>query len=121
MGVAHHRAWLEIDQDGAGDVLATSGLVVVHVDALQLEAGGQGRGVVAVGAGWREGKEVRQRGGNSICEVLSFFVRLQCQHHHTRARVPGRARGDVGRRAGETRTQSRHGTFRWGQSRARRR
>ena len=32
-----HGAWLEVDKDGAWHVLATGGLVVVHVDALQLE------------------------------------------------------------------------------------
>ena len=34
---AVHGAGLEIDEDGAGHVLAAAGLVVVHVDPLQLE------------------------------------------------------------------------------------
>jgi len=34
-----HGSWLQIDQDGSGDVLATGGLIVVHVDSLQLEVG----------------------------------------------------------------------------------
>jgi len=32
-----HGAGLKVDKNSTGDVLATSGLVVVHVDALQLE------------------------------------------------------------------------------------
>ena len=32
-----HGAWLQVDEDGAGHVLAAGGLIVVHVDALQLE------------------------------------------------------------------------------------
>ena len=34
-----HGARLKIHQDGPGDVLATGGLVVVDIDALQLEIG----------------------------------------------------------------------------------
>jgi len=34
-----HGTGLQIDQDGAGHVLATGGLVEVHVDALQLQVG----------------------------------------------------------------------------------
>ena len=34
-----HGSGLQIHKDGAGDVSATGGLVVVHVDALQLEVG----------------------------------------------------------------------------------
>ena len=43
---AVHGAGLQVDKDGAGHVLATAGLVVVHVDALQLEVA-----VAMVGAG----------------------------------------------------------------------
>lgn len=32
-----HCAWLQIDQDGTWDVLATTGLIVVDVDAFQLQ------------------------------------------------------------------------------------
>lgn len=32
-----HGAWLEIDKDGTGHILATGSFVVVHVDALELE------------------------------------------------------------------------------------
>ncbi|KAF4527124.1 hypothetical protein B566_EDAN016052 [Ephemera danica] len=32
-----HGAWFQIDEDGARNILATGRLVVVHVDALQLE------------------------------------------------------------------------------------
>jgi len=42
-----HRSWLKVDEDGTWDVLATGGLVVVHVDALELEVG-----VAVVCAGW---------------------------------------------------------------------
>ena len=34
-----HGAGLQVHQDGPGDVLPTAGLVVVHVDPLQLEVG----------------------------------------------------------------------------------
>ena len=34
-----HGAGLQVNQDGPGDVLATAGLVVVHIDPLQLEVG----------------------------------------------------------------------------------
>ena len=34
-----HGTGLEVDEDGAGDVLAAGGLVVVDVDALELEIG----------------------------------------------------------------------------------
>ena len=34
-----HRTGLEVDEDGAGHVLATGGLIVVHVDTLELELG----------------------------------------------------------------------------------
>ena len=43
---AVHGAGLEVDQHGAGHVLAAAGLVVVHIDPLELEVGG-----AAVGAG----------------------------------------------------------------------
>ena len=36
---AVHGARLEIHQDGARDVAAARGLIVVHIDALQLEVG----------------------------------------------------------------------------------
>merc|ERR1712156_1052725 len=42
-----HGAWLQVDQDGPGHVFASCGLIVVHVDPLQLEVG-----VPVVGAGW---------------------------------------------------------------------
>ena len=41
-----HGSGLQVDQDGSRDVLATGGLVVVHVDSLQLEVG-----VSVVGSG----------------------------------------------------------------------
>jgi len=41
-----HGAGLQIDKDSAGHVLATGGLVVVHIDALQLQVA-----VTMVGAG----------------------------------------------------------------------
>ena len=41
-----HGARLQVHQDGPGDVLATAGLVVVDIDALQLQVG-----VAVVGAG----------------------------------------------------------------------
>ena len=34
-----HGAWFQIDQDSAGDVLATGGFVVINVDPFQLEFG----------------------------------------------------------------------------------
>ena len=34
-----HGAGLQVHQDGPGDVLPTAGLVVVHIDPLQLEVG----------------------------------------------------------------------------------
>ena len=34
-----HGSGLEVHEDGAGDVASTGGLVVVHIDALQLEVG----------------------------------------------------------------------------------
>ena len=34
---AYHCAWLEVDEDGTRDVSATSRLIEVHVDALQLQ------------------------------------------------------------------------------------
>ena len=40
-----HGAWLKIHEDGTGDIAATSGLVVVDVNALELEVG-----VTVVGA-----------------------------------------------------------------------
>ena len=43
---AVHGAGLEVHEDGAGHILAAAGLVVVHVDPLQLEVG-----VPMVGAG----------------------------------------------------------------------
>ena len=43
---AVHGARLQVHQDGPRDVLAPAGLVVVHVDPLQLEVG-----VPVVGAG----------------------------------------------------------------------
>ena len=42
-----HGAWLEIHEDGTGDVAATSGLVVVDVDSLELEIR-----VTVVATGW---------------------------------------------------------------------
>merc|ERR1711990_1425036 len=42
-----HGTWLEIHKDGSWDVTATSGLVVVDVDSLELEIG-----VTVVGASW---------------------------------------------------------------------
>ena len=42
-----HGAWLEVHEDGAGHVAATSSLVVVHIDSLELEIG-----VTVVGTGW---------------------------------------------------------------------
>jgi len=42
-----HGTWLEVHEDGARHVATTSGLVVVHVDALQLKVG-----VTMVGTGW---------------------------------------------------------------------
>ena len=41
-----HGAGLQVDEDGAGDILSAGGLVVVHVDALELQVG-----VTLVGAG----------------------------------------------------------------------
>ena len=43
---AVHGAWLEIDEHSSGHVLASGGLVVVDIDALELEIG-----VAVVGAG----------------------------------------------------------------------
>ena len=43
---AVHGAWLQVDKDCTGDVLAAGCLIVVNIDALQLEVG-----VAVVGAG----------------------------------------------------------------------
>jgi len=42
-----HGSWLKIHEDGSWDVSATSGLVVVNVDSLELEIR-----VTVVGTGW---------------------------------------------------------------------
>jgi len=42
-----HGSWFEVHKDCTGDVTSTSGLVKVHVDALQLKVG-----VTVVGTGW---------------------------------------------------------------------
>jgi len=42
-----HGTWLQIDEDGSWDVLATGGFIVVDVDSLELEIG-----VTVVGSGW---------------------------------------------------------------------
>lgn len=49
-----HGAWLKVDQDCARYVLSSSGLVVVNVDALQLEVG-----VAMVGTSWVNAMFVR--------------------------------------------------------------
>ena len=43
---AVHGAGLEVDEDGPGHVLASTGLVVVDIDPLELEVGG-----ASIGAG----------------------------------------------------------------------
>ena len=45
-----HGAGLEVDEDGAGHVLAAAGLIVVDVDALELEVGGADVGAGGVDA-----------------------------------------------------------------------
>ena len=45
-----HGAGLQVHQDGPGDVLPTAGLVVVHIDPLQLEVGSAGVGAGGVDA-----------------------------------------------------------------------
>merc|ERR1711872_1134578 len=35
-----HGAWLQVHQHGSWNILATGSLIVVHVDALQLQLGG---------------------------------------------------------------------------------
>ena len=63
-----HGAGLEVDEDGAGHVLAAAGLIVVDVDALELEVGGADVGAggvdaVLVGDDLPElGKERRKKG-----------------------------------------------------------
>ena len=42
-----HRAWLEVNKDGPGNVLAPGGLIVVHIDPLQLQV--RGAGITAAG------------------------------------------------------------------------
>jgi proteasome assembly chaperone (PAC2) family protein len=42
-----HGAWLQVHEDGTGNVTATGGFVVVDVDSLELEVG-----VTVVGASW---------------------------------------------------------------------
>ena len=51
---AVHGAGLQVDKDGARHVLATAGLVVVHIDALQLQVA-----VAVVGAGGVDAMLVR--------------------------------------------------------------
>ena len=45
-----HGAGLQVHQNGPRDVLATSGLIVVHIDPLQLELGGPSVGASGVDA-----------------------------------------------------------------------
>ena len=42
-----HGARLEVEEDGSGHILATAGLIVVHIDALQLEV--RGSSIIAIG------------------------------------------------------------------------
>merc|ERR1712057_150792 len=68
-----HGAGLEIHQDGAGYVAASSGLVVVHVDALELQVG-----VAVVCAGGVDamlvGDDLPELGTNLVTALASLHV-----------------------------------------------
>ncbi len=66
-----HGAGLQIDKDGAGNVLSAGGLVEVNVDALQLEVG-----VAMVGAGGVNavlvGDDLPELGTNLVTTLTSL-------------------------------------------------
>merc|ERR1711939_1045494 len=68
-----HGTWLEVHEDGAWDVATTGGLVVVDVDALQLEVG-----VTMVGTGWVDtvliGDNLPELGTNLVTTLTSLDV-----------------------------------------------
>jgi len=68
-----HGTRLEIHEDGTGHVATTGGLVVVHVDALQLEVG-----VAVVGTGWVNamlvGDNLPEFGTNLVTALASLDV-----------------------------------------------
>ena len=71
-----HGARLEVDEDGPGDVLASRGLVVVHIDPLQLKVRGAGiasRGVdsMFVANDLPELKEIMRK-LSTVCETVSY-------------------------------------------------
>merc|ERR1711981_1448833 len=68
-----HGARLQVHQDGAGHVATAGGLVVVHVDALQLEVR-----VAMVGSGWVDavlvGDDLPELGTNLVTALAALNV-----------------------------------------------
>ena len=68
-----HGAWLQIDQNGTGHILATCGLIVVDVDPLQLKIR-----VTVVGASWVNAVLVRddfpELSSNLVAALASLHV-----------------------------------------------
>ena len=67
-----HGAWLKVDKDGPGDVLASRGLVVVHIDPLQLKVRGAGIASSRVNPSHEKVKILNQ---SIICQHSPVLVR----------------------------------------------
>merc|ERR1719410_3333400 len=67
-----HRAWLEVDKDGPGNVLAPGGLVVVHVDPLQLQVRG-----ARIAAAWVDAVLIRDDFPELSSDLVAALASLQ--------------------------------------------
>ena len=80
-----HGTGLQIDEDRAGDILATSGLVVVDIDALQLKIR-----VTVVSAGWVNSMLVRDNLpelGTNLVTALTSLKMNNLQDHRKKTKL----------------------------------
>ena len=75
-----HGTWLKVDEDSTWDVLAAGGLVVVDVDALELEIA-----VAVVAAGWVNavlvGDDLPELSADLVAALASLDVNDFANHH----------------------------------------
>lgn len=108
-GETHHGAWLEVHEDCTWDVLATRCLVVVHIDALELEAAWE-HGAVEEDAS--DEHQITENNARLNKAVVSVFI-SSLKIHHTMAFSTGQTSSAL--------TQSLRGTCPLGRHRAHRR
>ena len=80
-GETHHGAWLEVHEDCTWDVLATRCLVVVHIDALELEAAWEHGAVEEDASDEHQITENKARLNNAVVSVFISSLKT----HHTKA------------------------------------